>query len=607
MIRLSILLLCSLATLHAKTFYVSPEGKDGGAGSKGAPFQSFEKALEAVAFSPRPWTSDVIVEVMPGDYHLKSTLLLTKKHSGDGDHRLIFKSQGALASAKLIGGQKLNPKAWKKHQDGIFYQDIPDAERIDILYENGRKGRKARTPNFEHLKDFPVTDGKYFVSGSVGKGQPWVTAQNKDVSKEQLTQLNEDIKSGDDAYLVIWGHGTCDWHKWIHPITHTEPQSSRIHVSVEKPIFHQGRKNKGCRYYIEGGLNHLDAKREFYFDRKKKRLYYKPQDANPGEVIYSTMNNIVKLEGARNITFDGLMFAYSGVLPHTDSSYTWTDPEAALTIHNSQAIEIRNCRFKSTGQSAINLEQTHASTIENCLMQQLGQSGIKLYESDKNTIRNCLIHDIGLRRVYCEGLSVHASANNAVSHLEIHNSARYGITVRGKVHDAKGHDRHPTQGNRFTHIRVADVNQDSGDTAGLHMARINAINGPEFVNHFEQITITRSIAQLHITDEWAPTGVYLDHKQMVMNQSMRNIEVKDYDPRYKGYTVKRFNGIYGKEDRVSTKQRQIMQNRPWNNDSSTKFNCSWQDDFDPKHMEYDKIGLTQDFPKSFATFSNGRK
>ena len=50
-----------------------------------------------------------------------------------------------------------------------------------------------------------------------------------------------------------------------------------------------------------------------------------------------------------------------------------------------------------------------------------------------------------------------------------------------------------------------------------------------------------------------------------------------------------------------------MQNRPWNNDSSTKFNCSWQEDFDSKHMEYGMIGLTTDFPATYRRFSQVRK
>jgi len=156
-------------------------------------------------------------------------------------------------------------------------------------------------------------------------------------------------------------------------------------------------------------------------------------------------------------------------------------------------------------------------------------------------------------------------------------------------------------------MRMSDVNQDSGDTGGLHMAKINAENGDAYVNSFDQIMITRSIAQPDITDEWAPTGVYLDHKKSVMNQSMRNIEVRDYDPRYKGYTVKRFNGIYGTEDRTYARQRQIMQNRPWNNGSSTKFNCSWQEDFDPAQMEYSRIGLTDAFPTDYSEFRKGRE
>ena len=590
-----------VAAAEPLSFYVSPGGSDAHAGaSPDAPFQTFDKVLESVAAVPRPWTSDVVVHVMPGDYFLDSTINLTANHSGEGKHKLILRNHGELAGAVLIGGQKLDPEKWIKGEGKMIYQNLPGVERIDILYANRRKARKARLPNFEVLKDFPITDGRYFVSGAVGRGEPWITALDKDLSREQLAALHADIQNGDDASLVIWGHGSCDWHKWIHPVTRMDAKSGRIYVSEKKPIFHQGRKAKGCRYYLEGGLRLLDTPGEFYFDRAKRRLYNMPTENNR-EVIYGTVNNIVKLEGARNITFEGLQFACSDVLPFTDSSYTWNDREAAVTVHNSKSIEIRNCHFKSTGQSAVNFEQTHHSSIENCLMQYLGQSGIKLWGSNKNTIRNCLIHDIGLRRVYCEGVAVHRSRDNTVRHLEIHNSARYGVTVRGAVSEA-GHDSRPTTGNRFSYIQMSDLNQDSGDTGGLHIAKINAEAGDAYVNYFNQIIITRSIGQPNITDEWKPTGVYLDHNKLVMNQSMKNIEVRRYDPRYKGYQVKRFNGIYGDEDRVGDRQRQIMQNRPWNNESSTKHNCSWKEDFDPAQMEYSRIGLTDDFPKEYSEF-----
>ncbi|MBT8044450.1 MAG: right-handed parallel beta-helix repeat-containing protein, partial [Verrucomicrobiae bacterium] len=449
---LLLVLLPLVAAAEPVNLYISPSGSDTHSGtSQDSPFQTFEKVLAAVAAISRPWSSDVVVHVMAGDYFLKSTINLTAKHSGQGKHKLVLRNHGKLASAVLIGGQKLDPNQWNKGENGILYQDLPAVKRIDIIYQDRRKARKARFPNYEFLKGFPITDGKYFVSGTVSKSEPWLTAQGKDFSKEQLTALGEDIKKKTDAYLVVWGHGTCDWHKWIYPITHTIPESGRIYVSEKKPTFHQGGKNKGCRYYLEGGLRFLDTPGEFYFDRSQRRLHYMPVN-DGGEVIYSTMNNILKLKGARNIRIDGLQFACSGVLPHTDSSYTWNDPDAAVAVHDSQSIEILNCHFKSSGQSAINFESTHHSKIENSLMQYLGQSGIKLYESDHNTIRNCLIHDIGLRRVYCEGLALHSSKNNQVSHLEIHNSARYGGTLRGKVHES-GNDRRPTRDNTLKYIR----------------------------------------------------------------------------------------------------------------------------------------------------------
>jgi len=65
--------------------------------------------------------------------------------------------------------------------------------------------------------------------------------------------------------------------------------------------------------------------------------------------------------------------------------------------------------------------------------------------------------------------------------------------------------------------------------------------------------------------------------------------------------------MYGDQDRTGDRQRQIMQTRLWNNDSSTKHNCSWQEDFDPAQMEYRRIGLTDAFPTEYSQFRKGRE
>lgn len=605
MIRLLTLLLL-IAPVHATSFHVSPDGKNSNDGGTNAPFASFHRALEAVAALPRPWTSDVVIKAAPGDYFLESTLKLGPEHSGDGKHRLIIRSAGPTGSATLVGGMKLDPRRWRRADGGIFYQDLAEVDRVDILYENRIKGRKARFPNHESLKDFPVADGRYFISGQVGTTEPWLTAEAKDLSVEELSKLNQDVKAATESYLVVWGHGSCDWHKWIYAITHTEPKIGRIHISEKNPILHQGAKRKGCRYYIEGGLRYLDAPREFHFDRTNKRLYYMPDGVGGGEVIIGTLNKVIHARKAKNVSLEGIRVTCSDVLSHTPSAFPWVDLEAALLIEHSLSISVKDCRFDSIGQSAIQLHHSDNNRIENTWISRVGHSGIRMLYSDGNTVHNCLIHDIGLRRVFSEGLGIYKSKNNTATHLEIFNSARYGVTLRGMVGDL-GVEVHPTTNNRCEYIKVYNVNQDSGDSGGIHMARVNRENGESYINHYNQITVFRSMAQPQLTEEFPPTGVYLDYKKSCMNQSLSNIEVRHYDPRYPGYTVKRFNGMYGDKDRTSAKQKQIMQNRPWNNDSSTKANCSWQDDFDPKHMEYDKIGLTAGFPVTYRRLSKAER
>ena len=580
--------------------FISPTGNDANAGTAKAPLKSFDKVLEKVTSLPPDWSSDVVVFVEPGDYELQSTIRLGPEHSGRNGKKLIFKANGGPGSAVLIGGQRLDPSKWQAYRSGIYVRDLGGVESVEMIYENRRKARKARLPNFRQLPDFPATDGDYFKAKKVGRGEPWLTPQPEDIGHDLLQAIQGDLAKGVKHYLVVFGHGNRDWHKWIHPISEIDLGRSRIVVSEPKPILNQRADDHSNRYYVEGGLRFLDAKGEFYFDDRNDRLYYMPYgDIQDSEIIYSTVNNILKIEGAENVVFDGLQFTCSAVLEHTDSSYTWSDPDAAVALESSRSISILNCRFYSIGQSAINLRNSSGNTIIGCAMSYLGQSGMKLEFSDNNEIRDCLIHDIGLRRLYCEGVALHSSRDNTIRHLEICNSARYGITLRARVNKETGLSNRPTTGNVLEYIKMLDVNQDSGDTAGLHMAMINYPSGPNYTNTCNQITIHRSIAQPDITDEWKPTGVYLDHPKAVMNQSLSNIEVTDYDPRYPGYDPKRFKGLYGPDARTSDRERQIYQNRPHNNRSSTKFNCSWSPDFDRKHMEYEKIGLTDTFPREF--------
>ena len=502
--------------------HVTPKGNDAGPGMTNEPLASLRGARDKVRsiLAKGEMTADIEVHFAAGDYMIDTPVVFGPEDSGSNGFRVIYRNADKLGSAVLIGGEKLDNKKWKSYKPGLFYQELPNVTDIDIIYENRMKARKARIPNYNHLKNFPTADGNYFVSGRVGKKEPYLTAHNKDLNKSLLSALSSDLDKQVKQYLVVWGHGHADWHKWVYQISKIDQNNNQIFFDEKNPTLHSGKRNAKNRYYIEGGLRLLDTKGEFCFDHLKRRLYYMPyKNINESEIIYSKVKNIVKITKAKNIVFEGLEFTCSGVLAKTSSGYTWTDPDAAISILDSEYIDVKNCHFLSIGQTAINLKTSHNNTIENCL---------------------------------------------------------------------------------FEYIKMYNINQDSGDTAGLHMANVNTEKGASYINYFNQITITRSIAQLNITDEWKPTGVYLDHAKKVMNQSMSNIEVKAYDPRYPGYVASRFKGIYGKLDRTSDKDRQIMQNRPHNNKSSTKFNCSWSDDFDTKYMQYSKIGLTAEFPAEYG-------
>jgi len=134
--------LCSVA--HGEDFVVAPGGSDDNPGSAEKPFATLHKARDAVrSLKKDGMTRDVTVLIRAGEYVLDEPVVFGPADAGSDGFRVIYKAD-AVGSARFVGG--LRATGWTRHE-GKVWKKTGVKHVVRTLYEDGRRGHFARTPN----------------------------------------------------------------------------------------------------------------------------------------------------------------------------------------------------------------------------------------------------------------------------------------------------------------------------------------------------------------------------------------------------------------------------------------------------------------------------
>ncbi|MEQ7127752.1 right-handed parallel beta-helix repeat-containing protein [Actinopolymorpha sp. B11F2] len=242
---------------------------------------------------------------------------------------------------------------------------------------------------------------------------------------------------------------------------------------------------------------------------------------------------------------------------------------------NSRNIELRRMHISNTGYTAVYmLFANDHNRVSDSLLENLGGDGIKVEgpypgEGDvahHNTFTNNYIHHYGeLVPGDAAGVEILSSGHNEVSHSVIEHSARYGVSLetRPEVTNEDNYTHH----NRLEYLRIAHVGKDSNDMGALYAYGVR--------NHDPTLPTTNVMNQITIDDvnptdpemfDPAGHGVHMDFGGCSFH--FANIEVTNVQGRtFKG-----------------------------SRNCNTLENNSWDPGFDKSKMEYDKIGVSADFP-----------
>jgi parallel beta-helix repeat protein len=568
---LIILALLSLegAVLQAATqatYYVSPTGSDSNSGvSSATAFATLEKARDTIRPLCANMTGDIVVEIAQGDYPVTETIAFTDQDSGTNGFKVIYKNHDAIGSAHFIGSTRVT--GWTPYKDHIYQANIGTGLDFTTLYENGIRADLARWP--KRTSPFATSRGGY-MTFTDKKGET-LSFLDSAISPEG-NAFDTTGKDFSNAWVYAWNGG--DGHRWCSATT-AVTSATNTEITI-----------KGCglgwppdNFLIEGSLGLLSRPGEFFYDKVSGILYYDSRFPGPIEqqqIMVPKIVRIIDVTGstaeafAHDLKFSGLSFLYTDRIAQSGED-DWVDKQpsswdGAIVMKNAQNVIVENCRVADSGIDGITLSDgTQNCTVTGCLIEHVGYQGIDIIgHSQKNIVSNCLVRYCGELRGHGRGVNAISDAN-VLTHLEVYFTPRAGVCTGANAN--------------VSYVKVHDCVQDSGDQGAFYLCGNAGAT-------FNQCTSFHNYCDLSNMDR-PPTAVYNDRD--APNTTWSNIDAGDsqmfifrHDPQKEGTLT--FNNVCW--DPTCNPRSNEIRNTPNPN-------------FDKSKMEYDKIGLTADFPKEY--------
>lgn len=393
---------------HAATLTVSPDGSISSLVAARDEIRRLRSSGPHAHASMEP----VTVLVRAGTYRLSEPLNL-----GPDDSNVTWAAypneHPVISGGKVIDGwKKLRGSLWSAPAAGDFHQ----------FFINGRRAQRARSPNY----------GYYRIDGPSSQDKPFLLKyRGNDVHKSW-----ED--SGDVEVIALLA-----WAEIRMPITHVDEAA---HTATLAGNPRPSNKEVDARYWVENAPDALDMAGEWYLDKKAGTVSYWPMSGEnlaQDEVVAPTLQRLVQINGASNVTFRGLDFRHSdwsvGPKGYADTQAA-TEAPSAIEAVAADHITIEKCRFSELGGYAIWLGRgsKHGRIAGNQIFDmgaggvKIGETGRRTEEADQNyenTISDNEIHNLGLVYPAAIGVWVAQSSRNNISHNDIHDLFYTAISV----------------------------------------------------------------------------------------------------------------------------------------------------------------------------------
>jgi len=479
---------------NAAEYFVSPNGSDKNPGTSEQPFSSLTRARDAIRELKRlrglP-EGGVTVWIGEGTYYLSEPVVFGPEDSGTANKPIVYAS---LPNQKptISGGMKIDGQ-WEPFRDGILMCKVEGVnEGFGQLFVDGKRQVRARHPN--SLDGTCVTPPKCLKVAGVGSFPHTFIKYEEPMKRWARPEeaIIHVMHSGGYTYLQ-WQIKNVDWDKQTINFGKGGWQfAAPAFTPNYKTSRHMALISDQSLYFVENVFEDLDAPGEWYFDRTRGALYFKPpQGIDPQKALIeaSCLKQLIEFRGTkdnpvRHITFSALRFA------HSDPVFLeqWEIPShgdwsiyrgGAAYFDGAEDCAIKECFFDAVGGTAVfgNNHLRRIKISDNVFIES-GDSAVvlagkshlnfnktiqcqyckKMYpwgwgkpKDEYNAeceISNNLIHDIGVFSKQCAGVCLSMGMKNTVGHNHIYNTPRAAININDGCwggHVVEFNDLHHTQ------------------------------------------------------------------------------------------------------------------------------------------------------------------
>ncbi len=402
-------------TIINADFYVSPHRSSEGS------FYTLEGARDAIRELRRQGDSRHInVALMPGEYRrINNTFELT-----DEDINTTYTAYNN-EPVVFTGGIRFNNCDFMPADD-TFSERFPDKDKIYFVelkkygiteemlggtveaevFENGIRLKKPTYP----LSGWAKT-GKV-ISGEKNKAGAFAVLPEDAENILKWQSLNSVKLEG--YFAVDWSFSSLDVMDW--------DENTRV-IYTSKTDCYGIEEN--CNYKFVNIPEMFISPGQYMINNGKLYVYPSANIGSANLEISLSEEPFVKLNGAENITFDGITFRLS------------RSCGIAAVANN---ITVKSCIFNDIYEKAVYAVGTRNNILE-CEVCHMATSGVQLIAGDKPTLTpgygvvdNCLFHDIGeVIRSGVEGASI-VGVHNRISHCEFYNTPFRAIHYSGQDH-----------------------------------------------------------------------------------------------------------------------------------------------------------------------------
>ena len=440
------------------SFYVDNNGDDSNDGSKQAPFQTIQKAKDAV----RALISEgslpeggIKVYLREGTYYIYDSLVFDSEDSGYENGKITYTAYPG-EDVRISGGKPIDQSCFQplSEEEKTRIIDQTAAENVMVADLSGIGITEYGTLNTRGYHYF--NKGQYMAAELIVNGenqtlarypnQGTIPVNNKNLLPEEMSFKYEDDRpsswaNAKDAWIC--GTLSINYENNYYPIDsiNTVEKKIKLKEGKIKTYYTNGW------YFAENLLEEMDQVGEYYIDREAGKLYYlPPKDFNTNDytIELSTIGKpIFYFNGAKNIaitnmtieggrgyaalgtTKDYQMMTYGEFLIKNNVTNPITfDPTSKHFLRLADPVNYPEAQvfpghiwdgFLDDGEGVEGIEFT------NCQIRNFGQGGL-IFRGTKIKIENNEIKNIGGTGIFMTGgdYETLTSSENTIISNSIH-------------------------------------------------------------------------------------------------------------------------------------------------------------------------------------------